>query len=132
MVTKRIVERVQVQGALSGAKVDRERGVIYGVKLSGFSSLNGNAYTAEAFRRAISKYEGTTIFYHHVVKGEPKVEDVAGRIHNPRLDSNGEPRGDAHLLISHPMTARVLEAAATDQTLFGFSHQVEASCSKGK
>lgn len=115
---KRLIERVSAP--FSGSRVDREKGVIYGVKLCGFTSVNGRDYPAEMFRRDIGKYENVPINFNH--GRERRVEDVAGRIKAPRVDADGTPRGDAHLLKSHPMYERVMEAAERDPGLFGFSH----------
>jgi len=35
---------------------------------------------------------------------------------------DGRPRGDANFLLSHPLTAPILEAAERNPSLFGFSH----------
>lgn len=124
---KRIVERVDAPFA--GVRVDREKGIVFGVKLCGTTSANGRDYPPEMFRREIAKYDGVPINFNH--DHDRRVENVGGRIKSPRIDADGTPRGDAHLLKSHPMYERVMEAAEKDPGLFGFSHVVFAKTSRG-
>lgn len=126
MAAKRLVERITQP--LAGARVDREAGVIYGVKLCGFESANGRDYPAAVFRRDIAKYENAPINFNH--GRERLVENVGGKIRNARVDADGTPRGDAHLLKTHPHYAPVMEAAENHPDLLGFSHV--AVCRTGR
>lgn len=133
MATRRITERVVAPFA--GARVDREAGVIYGVKLCGLVSANERDYLPETFRRDIGKYDGATIHFDHA--RERTVAGVGGKIRNPRVDESGVPRGDAHLLKSHPNYGPVMEAAQLEAEgrgggLYGFSHVVMAKTSRRK
>ena len=128
MPVTRITERVA--DALSGTTVDREKGVIRGIKLCGLRSENLRDYLPETFRRDHQKYEGAPIHFNH--GRDRRVEDVGGRIKSPRVDADGTPRGDAHLLKSHPMYERVMEAAERDPGLFGFSHVANCKTSRGR
>ncbi len=111
-----------VHSPFAGSRVDKSRGIIKGVKLCGTKSANGREYLLSAFRKDIRKYEGVLIHCNHSKKYERDVESVAGRIRNARVDPDGTPRGDAHLLKSHPMYNRIIEAADKDSSLYGFSH----------
>lgn len=118
MPVKRLIERVSTPFA--GASVDREKGLIRGVKLCGDSSVNGRDYPPEVFRRDAWKYEGAAIYADH--GQERSVDRKLGWIASPRVDADGTPRGDAHLLKTHPLYERVMEAAERNPALFGFSH----------
>lgn len=118
MAVRRIAERVHAPFA--GAAVDRERGVIRGVKLCGGKSVNGRDYPPEVFRRDVRKYQGAAIYADH--GRDRSVDRKLGWIDNPHVDEDGTPRGDAHLLTTHPLYERVMEAAERNPGLFGFSH----------
>jgi hypothetical protein len=118
MPVRRIAERVSTPFAR--AAVDREHGVIRGVKLCGGTSANGRDYPPEVFRRDVGKYEGAAIYADH--GRDRSVDRKLGWIESPRVDADGTPRGDAHLLKTHPLYDRVMEAAERNPALFGFSH----------
>lgn len=127
MAAKRITERVIAPFA--GSQVDREAGVIRGVKLCGLSSENGRDYPPEVFRRDIAKYEGVPIYLDH--SRERSVDRKFGWISAPRVDADGTPRGDAHLLKNHPTYPQVMEAAERNPNLLGFSHVALCPTSRG-
>lgn len=116
--TRRITERVA--DPFAGCRVDRAAGVIFNVKLCGLSSDNGRDYLPEMFRRDHGKYAEALIYFNH--DRERRVENIAGRIKNPRVDADGTPRGDAHLDLDHKDVPRVLRWAEEDPTRVGFSH----------
>lgn len=130
MPVKRIAERVV--SPFVGTTVDREKGIIHGVKLCGFKSENHRDYPPEVFRRDCAKYEGVPIYADHA--RERTIGAKLGWIASPRVDGDGTPRGDAHLLRSHPLYAQVMEAAERNPSLFGFSHVAlcETSYSDGR
>jgi hypothetical protein len=127
MAVKRFIERVSTPFA--GAVVDRDKGVIRGVKLCGGSSANGREYPPEVFRRDVRKYEGAAVYADH--GRERSVDRKLGWIESPRVDADGTPRGDAHLLRTHPLYERVMEAAERNPALFGFSHVALCETSTG-
>src|SRR5262245_47856743 len=100
-------------------RVDREAGIVYGVKVLGRSSKNGHEYAQDSL--ALSLLEGKNVGSNHRARG--KDADVEGRF--------GQLRGavrradgwyaDLHCLTTHPMTARVMEAAEKMPGLFGLS-----------
>lgn len=118
----RITERVSAP--FSGCRVDRERGIVYGALICGKSSLNGNDYGPEVWPPVIHKYEGLSIYLNH--GRERKVEDKVGWFQGCKV-VGGQPRGDAHFLLSHRATGPVLEAAERNPSMFGFSHVVDAN-----
>jgi hypothetical protein len=127
MPVKRLAERVSAPFA--GAAVDRDKGVIRGVKLCGGSSANGRDYPPEVFRRDVRKYEGVAIYADH--GRDRSVDRKLGWIERPHVDADGTPRGDAHLLKAHPLYERVMEAAERNPALFGFSHVALCETSYG-
>lgn len=127
MSVKRLAERVSAPFA--GAAVDRDKGIIRGVKLCGGSSANGRDYPPEVFRRDVQKYKGAAIYADH--GRDRSVDRKIGWIESPRVDADGTPRGDAHLLKTHPLYERVMEAAERNPALFGFSHVALCETSYG-
>lgn len=115
---KRLTERVA--NPLAGARVDREAGVIRGVLLCGFTSANARDYPASVLREAAAKYERRPVNYDHAREGT--VARRAGWVENVRAGDDGRPRGDLHLLKSHPNYGAVIEAAERNPSLFGMSH----------
>lgn len=112
------------------SKVNREKGVIEGVKLSGLESRNGRRYLTSAFQRALPLYEGKTAYLNHPIdpaSGKPKpgrvrvCEEALGVWRNVRMQADG-PYGDLHFLKSHPMAERICEVAERMPNLFGCSH----------
>lgn len=121
MATVRVTERVQ--SPFSGCRVDRENGVLVGVKLCGLTSANRRDYPPDVFRRDFGKYEGVGIFADHDLRGgERSIEAKFGWVANPRVDADGTPRGDVHLLKTHRLYEPVMEAAERNPALYGFSH----------
>ncbi len=115
---KRITERVAVP--FQGAKVNLESGTIDDVLICGHESANGRDYPAEVFRRDFKAYEGRPVNCDH--GREPSVDRRFGWFSNVRVGEDGRPRGTLNVLTTHPMAARVLEAADRNPALFGFSH----------
>lgn len=115
-------------------RVDREAGIIYGVKLLGRTSPNnhkipgateGTEYTPDAIQRALPLYEGLKLNVNHPPRSDPKADrssyDRIGKVVNARIDG-GDIRGDLKLLKSHPMAERLMEAAEHMPDAFGLSH----------
>lgn len=116
--TARIEERVH--SPLSGAKVDRDAGVIRGVLICGPESANRRDYLPGSFGDG-RQYEGRSVYLNHA-NGTRQAQDKLGWFSNVRLRPNGLPEGDFNILKSHPMAASVFEAAERNPALFGMSH----------
>lgn len=116
--TKRLTERVA--NPLAGARVDREAGVIRNVLVCGFESVNGRDYPASMFRRDFAKYEGRPVNFDHARDGT--VSRRGGWLQDVKPGADGRPRGDLHLLKTHPNYGPVMEAAERNPALFGLSH----------
>ena|SRR5262245_26825211 len=123
----RIVERV----AMTAERVDRERGILRGAAIVGsFTSANRRRYARGVFREAKRLYEGRSIYANHAQSGDRDIADKLGWWENVDLSPTGLPRGDAHLLKSHPLFERVMEIAVRNPRLLGFSHVCHAETSR--
>ncbi len=109
-------------------RVDREKGILYGVKILGLESENGRRYTPEAAKRAMPFYEGLGVYTNHPKKpDEPRdVRDRFGWLESIRLADDGGLRGNFHLLDpADPLSVKVMNAAEQKPDLFGFSHNAQ-------
>lgn len=132
---KRLRESIGSLGAANPNRVDREAGVIKGVKIVGTVSRNkresrkGRRYTRHCLESAQRLYEGLKVRSNHPSKAaqatgeERKNEDVLGQLRNVRVGHDGL-YGDLHYLKSHPLAERLCEAAERMPTAFGLSHDV--------
>jgi hypothetical protein len=107
-------------------QIDREAGIIRGVKLCGFESKNGRTYPSDVLEKARPLYEGRVVNANHDRKnGERNVGDRLGRFVNVGLRNGQGLYGDFEVLTSHPLAESVFEAAQRMPSLFGFSHNIE-------
>lgn len=131
---KQITVSIREATATAGAdvRVDREKGIIYGVKVVGRESPNrhgldieGTIYTPDALQRAIPMYEGANVNLNHPSRKDPTsdypVESGIGQLRNCRL-IDGELYADLHLLTKHPFADQLFEAAERMPSMFGLSH----------
>lgn len=122
-------EQVQFSAPL---RVDRDQGIIYGVKVLGLESRNGRRYTLEAVRKALPLYEGIAVNCDHP-KTKPTESrssyDRFGWLENVRAKDDGL-YADLHMLKSHPMAERIMEAAEKNPDLFGLSHNAEGDTTR--
>lgn len=132
---RHLLERHTVGAAGSPLKVDRARGVIYGVKVLGFRSRNnhglreatgGTEYTRDCARRALPLYEGADVLTDHDAKSQTRgVRAVFGKLRNARLTEGGV-RADLHFLKSHPLADRVCDDVEQRVGVYGLSHDATA------
>lgn len=117
--TVRLIERVIAP--LAAAKVDREAGVIRGALLCGTESANRRRYP---WKNGLTC--NTAIYENRVVNIDHGTESTVPRrigwTSNITEDDQGRPRGDVHILTTHPYGPAVLEAAEKNPSLFGLSH----------
>lgn len=119
MGTKKL--RESFASPLAGCRVDREAGIIFGALVCGFQSANGRDYPwGGALTHRKGTYEGKPVNIDH--GRESTVDRRFGWLANETTGPDGRPRADVHVLTSHPMAARVLEAAERNPSLFGLSH----------
>lgn len=132
MQPKLVQLREDISSAFVG-RVDRDRGIIFGVKLLGKHSPNthgidgvtGTEYTDDALRGAVQVYEGRKVNIDHPPRDNPTKDrsayDRIGKLFNVRVQEDGL-YADLKMLKKHPMADRVMEAAETMPDAYGLSH----------
>ncbi len=120
-------------------RVDRDKKVLFGVKLLGLHSGNrhevegvtGTDYDPQAIRNALPLYEGLPAYCDHPPRrkpGEPvqdrSIRDGIGMHRNVRQAPDGCMVSDLHLLPHHNLTESILDSAENDNLagLFACSH----------
>lgn len=120
--------RLTEQTAIAPRRVDREAGLIEGVRILGPSSKNGRHYSPRAMSEAARLYEGAPVNVDHPAterKDRPLAE-AFGWIRNVRQEPDGV-YGDLHYLRSHPQAELVAEAAERNPNRIGLSHHAEGT-----
>lgn len=114
---------------ITADRVDREAGVIYGVRMGGLLSKNKREYIPEAYKKAIrdGMYEGKPCNIDHVKEGEQRpVASRFGVWHAVEYREKPEPGpyGNLHYIKSHSLANNVCEAAERKElnSAFGMSH----------
>jgi len=118
-----------------GAEVDREAGVIRGVKVLGYESLNDRTYERAAVKKAIPMYEGIRVNIDHNDKQNPskdrRVADRFGRLVNIHETKTGLV-GDLEYLKSHRLAEQTTEVADRMPEMLGLSHNAEGRTRRDK
>lgn len=120
--------RLTEQTAIAPRRVDREAGLIEGVRILGPDSKNGRHYSPRAMAEAARLYEGAPVNVDHPAterKDRPLAE-AFGWIRNVRQEPGGV-YGDLHYLRSHPQAELVAEAAERNPNRIGLSHHAEGT-----
>jgi len=116
VTTERLTERVAAP--FSEVRVDREKGVVYGVLLCGVESKNGRKYPwGKGLKHSKGMYERKVGYW-----GHDATADQLCWYENEWTDDKGRPRADMHVYKSHPKADRVFEAAERGAPEFGLSH----------
>lgn len=113
--------------------VDRETGVIRGVKLLGLESQNGRTYPKETVARAAKLYEGAKVNVDH--GSDPKQQrsysERIGVIENVQIDGgDGGLRGDFHANPKHALFEQLAWDAENAPRSVGFSHNIMAKTTR--
>ncbi len=110
-------------------RVDRQAGVIHGVKILGFESRNGRTYLPEALAEAAQLYEDAKVNVNHP-KGHPTsprdYQDRIGAIRGVALRTGEGLFGDFHFNPKHALAEQLIWDAEHAPENVGFSHNVEA------
>lgn len=116
-----------------GLTVDREAGVVRGVKILGHQSANGREYTDEAMRKAAGLYEGRGVFCDHRVKSaQPRsVRDKLGWLESVSHRPGQGLYGDLHVFKTHQMAGPLFEAGERRPDQFGLSHDATGTEQRG-
>lgn len=109
--------------------VDREQGIIHGVKVLGLQSRNGRSYLPEALKEATVFYEGAKVNVNHP-KGDPAsprdYQDRLGDIRNVVFHENSGLFADLHFNPRHVLAEQLIWDAEHSPQNVGFSHNVRA------
>lgn len=110
-------------------EVDRQAGVIRGVKILGLASRNGRVYRSEALEEAVPLYERAKVNVNHP-KGAPNAprdyQDRLGVICNVVLRPGEGLFGDLHFNPKHALAEQLIWDAEHLPENVGLSHHVEA------
>lgn len=108
--------------------VDREAGVVPGVKLLGLTSRNGRRYSESAVRKAAGLYEGTSVYLNHCKPGQTRdVRDLAGNIRNVQFLEGRGLFGDVHYLKGDPSGEKLALLAEGNLRNVGMSHDADGT-----
>ena len=114
-------------------RVDRDRGVLRGVKLIGLDSQNGRRYRDTALQKATSLYEEAKVNVNHPKEGPLTPRDYQDRLGVIRgVDfRKGEGLfGDLHFNPKHVLAEQLIWDAQHNPGNVGFSHNVLARLSQ--
>ncbi len=110
-------------------RVDRDAGVIRGVKLLGLASRNGRRYRERALVDAIGLYEGAKVNINHP-KGHPLAprdyQDRLGMVRGVEFRAGEGLFGDLHFNPQHPLSEQLVWDAENAPQNLGMSHNVLA------
>ncbi len=110
-------------------QVDREAGVIRGVKILGLQSRNGRTYLPDALAEAVPLYERAKVNVNHP-KGSPNAprdyQDRIGVIRNAVVRPSEGLFADLHFNPKHALAEQLIWDAEHSPENVGFSHNVEA------
>jgi hypothetical protein len=114
-------------------RVDRQAGVLHGVKVLGLESRNGRSYLPEALAEAARLYESAKVNVNHP-RGNPSgprdYQDRIGTIQNVTVRAGDGLFADLHFNPKHAMAEQLLWDAEHAPENVGFSHNVEARTSR--
>lgn len=91
-------------------RIDRDAGVIHGVRILGLQSRNRRRYLKEAIAKAAPLYEGARVYIDHSTEKKRQGKERWGKLTNVRVAEDGGLIGDLHYLKHHTETERILEA----------------------
>jgi hypothetical protein len=114
-------------------RVDRDAGIIRGVKLLGLASRNGRRYRESALEGAVSLYEGAKVNINHP-KGHPlsprDYQDRLGVVHGVEFRAGEGLFGDLHFNPKHALSEQLVWDAEHAPQNVGMSHNVLARTSR--
>lgn len=111
-------------------RVDREAGIIYGVRVLGRESKKGRTYSDQAMGDAVRLYEGIPVYVDHPNRSAPDADrgmrDVFGELRSVRKDGDAI-IADLHFLRSHEIAEQICESAERFPQKFGLSHNARGN-----
>jgi hypothetical protein len=103
-------------------RVDRDKGIILGVKLLGTVSRKGREYPKAVMAKALPLYEGMRVNVDHVDPGQRRsLRDRIGLVKNVTLKEDGL-YGDFHFNPKHALAEQIAWDAENAPQNLGFSH----------
>jgi hypothetical protein len=110
------------------ARVDLDKGIVYGVKILGPRSNNGREYSPNAMAQAAKFYEGLGVNLDHPSRDNPDEDRPVGSrfgvLRNVAVRPGGV-YGNLHYLKTHPNANQIVECAMRFPALIGMSHNAE-------
>ena len=132
MKTESLVEFVDNSGV--SLAVDRDAGVIRGVKILGLESRNGRTYPKQTIASALNLYEGAKVNVNHPTGSPTSPRDYRDRIGMFKAVRVAEGDkglfGDFHFNQKHSLAEQLLWDAEHAPENVGFSHNVQARVSR--
>lgn len=125
------IEQLTERMSLSGGRVDREHGVIRGVKILGRESKNGRTYTESAITNGAGLYEGAKVNVNHTAKPNQSRDygDRIGLLRGVTVKAGGL-YGNLHYNPKHALAEQLAWDAENSPEACGLSHNVEARTSR--
>ena len=115
--------------ASASTHLDREHGILSGVKILGLVSLNARRYDPQALRRARKLYENAKVNVNHP-KDSPQAprdyQDRIGSIRNVQFREMDGLYADFHFNPRHPLAGQLMWDAEHSPENVGFSHNILA------
>ena len=104
-------------------RIDKEAGIIYGVRVIGTTSRNRRDYPADVLKANQGKYNESRVYIDHNRKaGERSIRDKWGQLREIRVGAEGGLEADLHYNRFHSMTPQLIEDAERFPKSFGLSH----------
>ncbi len=117
-------------------KVNREKGVIEGVKILGLESANGRTYPKETIAKAATLYEGSKVNLNHPDGNPTQPRDYRDRLGTMKEVRIGQGDGglfaDFHFNPKHAIAEQLFWDAEHAPENVGFSHNVAAKVSRSR
>lgn len=127
-----LVEFYDSRGAT--LRVDREKGVIYGVKILGLESANGRSYSPKAIREAAQLYEGSKVNLNHArganATGPRGYEERLGAVRGVKVVEGSGLYGNLHYNPKHAIAEQLIWDAENAPENVGLSHSIEGRTGK--
>lgn len=115
----------------SPVAVDREVGLVKGVKILGANSKNGRSYTPKAMREAVGLYEGAKVNFDHPDKPSQSrsYRDRFGKLEHVEYREGEGLFGDLKFNPKHPLAEQFAWDAEHSPESTGLSHNAEGKTS---
>eukprot|EP00913_Durusdinium_trenchii_P035346 g33076.t1 len=114
-------------------RVDRDAGVIFGVKVLGVTSKNGRTYSPKALAAAARLYEGIEVNIDHPDRNHPGrergIRESFGVLRNVAVRDDGV-YADLHFVRAHDLAGQIAERAERFPDKLGLSHNARGQVAR--